>query len=1365
VADVQVSLALLLENQAEVARELARAGGQAGADFGRGLSAEAQKAFNDLVGQAEKAAKEAGLRFNRVKLQFETASGDLIPQKTLDQIGRVNKGFADARQAVDAFKSSVTTATRESAAGMNLLDAAVTGVAVSLTSKLTDAAGSALGSVKGLVQGFLELDGELRLASAAAGEIGGYQRLSQVVDQVGIEAAGTTKEVAQLATSLVRAGFSISEVEGALPGVVRGAEATGTSFEAFGNIVGNTLRGFGLEVDQTARVVDVLTNTANSSNASIEGLGYTFEYTAPIAKALGVSLEDVAAATGLMANAGIQGSVAGTGLRTGLQKLQQAAGGASPEVLGLVRGQERLQQVMSKLGTTVTDAKGKLLPLEQVFLRLKGGLEKLSQADQVQLTNILFGDEAGSKFLAVTNQSSSAISKMFADLRNSKGATDTARNAMVGMGLELQQLGGTMDSLRNNIGGVMAAGLRPLVQAANLAVGAISGLPKPVKDTGAALIAFAVTATGAAVGLTALNLVLAQTGGFAGLASAAKLAGGAIAGIGGSLTILLAIGAAAAVLTGNFRETDSTTKTLLQTTVALGVALAVMKSRIVEFGVTATILKAVTVAQGLWNEKLKISAVLQSVINGLTIKGLVNAGIAAGVGVAAYLALDNMIKTTGQDTEALSGKARELKDQIEQLQKEIADGKKLGIDTKDSEKRVEELQMKLRGIEKPLEIKLSIEKAKGEIETIKKELEKLDKDDSQRPKVDAQLSGANRWMAILQQLDKGSKVTDMSQGVQEGVEALARFDEVAKKLMQKRLALPMDVKFDAQRSTIDKQMDAVQRRIDLYKIAMRVYVDRDETSKQISKLQGEIAVALSKGVNPAKLRDQLLPLQVQIGNLDAERAKVIKDMAALSNEQLAADGKRVLTAKEQLELAKNKLAVEQARASLADKAAGLDTARLRAVQQVADAYVNLANAQAALTQSGFDVERSRNSNRLSLAEKELQFLRERGANAQTIQQAEQRIIAIKEDGEGIEYRAMQASIEAAAKRFEMERKVLELKQAGQFLEQQSAMRAADRAVLQERQQLLELRSKLADPSTTASQKPFLNDQIKLQGESIKVAQSLVGIERERMANLGVIFGLERQTQQAQQATAANQQRAAAAAKGWEKSFAQMPYDAPARSLADLLAKLDQTALGVEKVTGEQQELLGTIQAGNGPVEKIYASVLDLPTPLQNATDAAKQLGDGFTYANKSIQPLLESVGRLASAPSARWAGGWVDPGGRYRVNELGMESLLSRSGALSLIHAPAHGTWSPPSAGMVLPAGLTARLSAMGAFGGGRAAAPVLAGIAPAMGGGNGQQAAALGRLQRSIDALEGTMRGYRPEVTVNLPNNAGLLNTLQGIR
>ena len=1344
-ADLQVSLALLLENQAEIARELAKAGGQAGADFGRGLSAEAQKAFNDLVGQAEKAAKEAGLRFNKVKLQFETVSGDVIPQKTLDQIGKVNRGFAEARQAVDAFKSATTAATRESAAGMNLLEAAVTGVAVSLTSRLTDAAGTALGSVKGLVQGFLELDGELRLASAAAGETGGYQRLSQIVDRVGIDAAGTTKEVAQLATSLVRAGFSISEVEGALAGVVRGAEATGTGFQAFGDIVGNTLRGFGLEVDQTARVVDVLTNTANSSSASIEGLGYTFEYTAPIAKALGVSLEDVAAAAGLMANAGIQGSVAGTGLRTGLEKLQQAAGGASPEVLGLVRGQERLQLVMNKLGATVIDASGKLLPLEQVFLRLKAGMEKLNQADQVQLASILFGDDAGSKFLAITNQSSSAISKMFADLRNSKGSTDTARNAMVGMGLELQQLTGTMDSLRNNIGGVMAAGLRPLVGAANAAVGAISGLPKPVKDTGAALVALGIASTGAAISVTALNLVLAQTGGFAGLAIAARAAGVAVAGIGGSLAIVLAAATGIALLTGRFAEMDATTKTLVQTTIALGAGVLVFRGIAAATGVAS-------VALGLLNVQLGRTAVLTALASGAAKGGLLVGLVGAAAAAATvYGVLNNNIKTTGEDTEALSSKARELKDQIAQLQKEIADGKKLGIDTTDAQRRVDELYMRLREIERPLELKLSIEKAKSEAKTLKDELGKLSEGDSGRPGLQAKVDGAERYLKLLQQIDRAQAVTDASPVAQQGAKDLAELERRVNQLLARKLTLPVKA---PEQKDIDKELDIYQRQIDLRKVGIRVAIDREEAVRQLGELQGAIAVALSKGVDPTKLRSQLLPLQIQVRNLDLERDKINKDLAATLNQQVAADGKRVLTAKEQLEAAKGKLSVEQISIQVGEAALNNDRNRLTLVQQIVSAYGNLAQAQGALRQSGFDVESNRIARRISSEERILQLMRDQGANAADIRAKEDQLARLRKDQEDIAAFAARSRIEFLAQEFEIQRKTLQLKQIGEYLDQKSAERKARSNVLTVSGEILELQKALNDPSTTQQQRQNILDQIVGRQELLKLAKEQEAQEVAQGQRLGVIFSLQNQTLEAQQQTTANQERASAALKGWEEY------------LSPNLDKLDAVAGNYERIGESQKRLVGTIQAGNGPVIEIYDQVKELPTYLGNATSAADGLAGGLKRANAEAGTLLQTVSKLANAPAARWAGGGVDPGGRYQVNELGTESFLSRSGALSLIHAPAYGSWSPPSPGMVLPAGLTARLDAMGAFGGGRAAAPVLAGIAPAMGSGSGsQQVAALGRLQRSIDALEGTMRSYRPEVTVNLPGNAGLLNTLQGFR
>ena len=1343
-ADLQVSLALLLENEAELQRALQQAGGKAGDDFGRGLSAQAQKAFDDLTRRAEAAAKEVGLRFNRTNLRFETVSGNAVPQEVIDRLGRLNKGFQEAARAADVLRSTLGLTSREGTRSLNLLEAAVEGVAISLTSQLTNAVGSALGSVKGLVSGFLELDGELRLAAAAAGEQGGYERLGKIVDKVGIDAAGTSKQVAELATSLVRAGFSVSEVEGALAGVVRGAEATGTGFESFGNIVGNTLRGFGLEVDQTARVVDVLTNTANSSNASIEGLGYTFEYTAPIAKALGVSLEDVAAAAGLMANAGIQGSVAGTGLRTFLQKLQQAAGGASPEVMGLMRGQERLTSVMRRLGTELVDAKGKLLPLDQVFIRLKTSLEKLSQADQVQLTNVLFGDEAGSKMLAITNQSTAAITKMFGDIKNSAGATNVARDAMVGMGLELQQLQGTMDSLGTTIGSVMAAGLRPLVGLANTAAGAISGLPAPVKVTGAALIGLGIAATGASVGMLALDLALSKlsVGGATGLAAlriAATGAAGAVAAMAGSIAAIAAIPILIGAVTGKIKDVDATTKGLLVTLGTVGTAVAVF--RLAAFAVDAL------------NARLAITGGLLGGIAAATrtkgVASLIAIAVAATGAKLAYDGLSNSITVSGEDATALSDKARDLKDQIKQLQDQIAEQKRLGLDSSSAEQRLAELTVQLQAIEAPLDLKLDIRKAEGELKTLKDQVGKLGDGDAGKAPLEAQIQGLQQYQALLKAMDSGKGMEVFSQPFQDAAKAQKMLKEQIMVLTRQKVELPLGAK--AQRDQIDLAISNVQQRLDKGQLLIRLRFEEGAALASLAKVQEALRNA------PAAQRDGLQQqeerLLISVAAIRDRAVVANREMLQIGQQQLATETTRKQTEKEKLDSQKAQLETQQMAASLADRTAGLESGRLRVVQQVADAYANLASAQAALTQSGFDVERSRNGQRLSLAERELQFLRERGAGAGAIQAAEERITAIKRDGEGIEYRAMQASIQAAAQRFEIERRVLELKQAAQMLEQQGAIRTAEQGVLREQQRLVELRSRMLDPSLTPGQKAATGQQVQLQEKGLALAQQQVTAEQQRLQSLGVIFGLERQTQEAQQQTVANQQRAAAAAKGWEGS------------LGGALEQLDRGAAGSDRLAQQTQVLAGTIQAGNGSVEKIYTTLQQLPQPLGAAADATATLSEGFAAANAQARQLLATLQQMAKAPSARWAGGDVLPGVGYQVNELGTESFLSRSGALSLIKAPAYGTWSPPSPGMVLPAGLTAHLEAMGAFEGGGRTAPRLAAIAPAPSSGSGKQVAALGRLQRSIDRLEGTMRSYQPTVTVNLPGNAGLLHTLQSFR
>ena len=481
----------------------------------RALSKADRNAFKEVVGRARAAAREVGLIFSQTDLTFRTKKGELVPPETLQALGRLKASFREAQAGLDQFAAGsariqqglrATAAAAEQAsqaaarsgsglaefaAGSSILEGAVGGLAFALSNSLLDAFAQVRFALGGMVQDFAALDTELRLAAAAGGEEGGYERLARIVDQVGIEAAGTTLEVAQMATSLSRAGFSVQEISEVLPGVVRGAEATGTAFQNMADIVGATLRGFALDVRETDRVIDVLVNTANASNASIEGLGETFKIAAPVAKALNIDIEELAAATGLLANAGIQGSLAGTGLRTGLERLQKAAQGASGASLGLGRGSEQLAGALKALGTQVTQANGELLPLDQVLLRLKTSLGALDTGARVELASALFGDEAGSKFLSIVNQSESEIRKMFGTIRDSRGVTDKTREAMQGFQLTLQQLEGTAQSLTTTMGGVVAAAFLPFVQAANLALGAVSALPAPVKALGAALIGLA----------------------------------------------------------------------------------------------------------------------------------------------------------------------------------------------------------------------------------------------------------------------------------------------------------------------------------------------------------------------------------------------------------------------------------------------------------------------------------------------------------------------------------------------------------------------------------------------------------------------------------------------------------------------------------------------------------------------------------------------------------------------------------------------------------------------------------------------------------------------------------------------------------
>jgi tape measure domain-containing protein len=484
------------------------------------------------------------------------------------------------------------------------------------------------------------------------------------------------------------------------------------------------------------------------------------------------------------------------------------------------------------------------------------------------------------------------------------------------------------------------------------------------------------------------------------------------------------------------------------------------------------------------------------------------------------------------------------------------------------------------------------------------------------------------------------------------------------------------------------------------------------------------------------------------------RAQKVLELAKLEAEGSRAEVQR---RQEILQLAQTRLQITQQQVELENTAGQLAVSRLRAQQQVADALMGLQQAQQGLSESLFAVESARQNAQISGAEQHLQLMRDRGAAVDQISEQEEYIKSLKRGAETIEYRALEASIAAAQQRFELERQVLELKQAQQVLEAQGAQRAAAQNTLQQQQRLLELQGQMADPSLGAKQRQALEQQLALQRQAIGLAQQQQQAEGGRLQTLGLVFGLERQSLGMQQQTAANGLKAQAATKGWEQS------------LSGPLTKLDASAGSAAQIATELQSVSAGFISAGGQTIQIQGNLDAAATSTASAADAAGALAAGYANANANAGALLETLKQIATVPQARWAGGGVEPGTKYKINELGLESFLSDSGNLSLINAPRNGYWTPPTAGTVLPAGITASLAAGGAFG--------AAGAAMGRRGGGGQSMAVmgspraanipgLGKLNAAINRLTGRMDALVAKdfsVRVVLPSNAGILRSVGG--
>lgn len=239
---------------------------------------------------------------------------------------------------------------------------------------------------------------------------------NQAID-LGASTSFSASEVASGMENLASAGFTTHEIMSSMPGLLDLAASSGADLATASEIAASAIRGFGLEASESAHVADVFAEAAARTNAQTEDMGEAMKYIAPVAHTMGISLEETAAAIGIMSDAGIKGSQAGTSLRGALTRLTKPT--------------DKMTKVMEKLGISFYDSEGKMKSLTEIIKMLQDSTAKLSEEQQQYTLATLFGTESLSGMLSLIQRGPKELNNLTKSFEGADGAAKDMANTML----------------------------------------------------------------------------------------------------------------------------------------------------------------------------------------------------------------------------------------------------------------------------------------------------------------------------------------------------------------------------------------------------------------------------------------------------------------------------------------------------------------------------------------------------------------------------------------------------------------------------------------------------------------------------------------------------------------------------------------------------------------------------------------------------------------------------------------------------------------------------------------------------------------------------------------------------------------------
>ena len=240
--------------------------------------------------------------------------------------------------------------------------------------------------------------------------------LAAKAKEMGAATKFSATESAEALNYMAMAGWKTTDMLDGIEGIMNLAAASGEDLAATSDIVTDALTAFGMSASESTHFADILAAASSNANTNVGMMGETFKYVAPLAGALGYSAEDTAIAIGLMANAGIKSSQAGTSLRAILTRL------AKPT--------EESAMAMETLGLAITDSSGKMLPLSELLADMREGFADLTEDEKASYAAMLGGQEAMSGLLVIVNASDDDFEKLSGAIAGCSGAAEEMAGIM-----------------------------------------------------------------------------------------------------------------------------------------------------------------------------------------------------------------------------------------------------------------------------------------------------------------------------------------------------------------------------------------------------------------------------------------------------------------------------------------------------------------------------------------------------------------------------------------------------------------------------------------------------------------------------------------------------------------------------------------------------------------------------------------------------------------------------------------------------------------------------------------------------------------------------------------------------------------------